>query len=541
MTLRTFLLASLTLAVLSCRATEAGGAGKPAKKVVLIAGPLDKGHPRGTHEYAQSVRLLKDCLDHSPDAHGLKVEAYFDGWPADPKTLDDAATIVLIASGADRNVNDHPLLVGDRLQVIERQMKRGCGLAVIHWGVFVPEKHREQFLDWIGGYFDYERGTGGPKNSWYSKIQTAVCKARPAAPGHPVCRGVEPFEVREEFYYHIRFRPGDRRLVPLLSADIPGEKGPQVVAWGVQRKDGGRGFGFTGGHFFANWKVDGFRKLVLNAILWTAGADVPAGGVRSTVRARPEGGAQDERPIKALILTGRQHPAHKWQDTTPALQDALKADPRFRALVVQDIEFLARKELHGFEVVLLNYCNWQAPGLSAAAKENFVNYLKRGGGLAIIHFANGAFHFSLPGAGGSDWPEWRTKICRRVWDHTPGKSGHDPYGPFEVKIAAADHPVTRGLKPYLTTDELYYRQQGEEPVEVLATARSRVTGKDEPMAMVYRYGSGHVFQTVLGHDAKALRTAGTVELIRRGAAWAAGRDPRSEKRKPTPVRGRLFP
>jgi type 1 glutamine amidotransferase len=232
---------------------------------------------------------------------------------------------------------------------------------------------------------------------------------------------------------------------------------------------------------------------------------------------------QDERPIKALILTGKQHPAHRWQDTTPALQGALKADPRFRIEVVNDIEFLARKELHGFDVVLLNYCNWKGPGLSAAAKANFVDYLKRGGGLAIIHFANGAFHFSLPGAGESDWPEWRTRICRRVWDHTPGKSGHDPYGSFEVKFAALDHPVTRGVKPYVTTDELYYRQQGDEPAEVLATARSRVTGKEEPMAMVHTYGRGRVFQTVLGHDAKALRVAGTAELIRRGAAWAAGR------------------
>ena len=57
------------------------------------------------------------------------------------------------------------------------------------------------------------------------------------------------------------------------------------MAWAVERPDGGRGFGFTGGHNHANWGNDDFRKLVLNALLWTAKAEVPAGGVQSTVTA----------------------------------------------------------------------------------------------------------------------------------------------------------------------------------------------------------------------------------------------------------------
>jgi hypothetical protein len=56
---------------------------------------------------------------------------------------------------------------------------------------------------------------------------------------------------------------------------------PQHVAWAYDRPDGGRGFGFTGGHFHWNWGHDEFRRLVLNAIVWSAKADVPAGGVYS--------------------------------------------------------------------------------------------------------------------------------------------------------------------------------------------------------------------------------------------------------------------
>lgn len=55
------------------------------------------------------------------------------------------------------------------------------------------------------------------------------------------------------------------------------------MAWAAERDDGGRGFGFTGAHFHRNWGNDDFRKLVLNAILWTAKAEVPAKGVQSKV------------------------------------------------------------------------------------------------------------------------------------------------------------------------------------------------------------------------------------------------------------------
>jgi len=55
-----------------------------------------------------------------------------------------------------------------------------------------------------------------------------------------------------------------------------------VVAWAVQRKDGGRGFGTSTGHFFDNWRNDNYRKLILNAVVWSAGLPVPTGGVTSS-------------------------------------------------------------------------------------------------------------------------------------------------------------------------------------------------------------------------------------------------------------------
>jgi type 1 glutamine amidotransferase len=512
---------ALKAAALLCALLSLAGDAAAARprKVVLIAGPLDKGHPRGTHEYEKSVRLLAHCLRSAP-ALGVRCEAYLGGWPDEPAALDDADCIVLVASGSDRKVTDHPFLVGDRLAAVEKQMKRGCGLVLLHWCVFVPRAGAgEKFLDWVGGYFDYE---SGPRpQGWYSKIQTATTKAVPvSASTHPAGRGLVPFQLREEYYYRIRFRERDRRLTPVLTTVLPGEAGAQTVAWAVERPGGGRGFAFTGGHFFDNWKIDNFRKLVLNAVAWAAHAEVPAAGVPSAMPTEAElARVRLGKEISTLILTGHDGPFHDWRATSRALREVLQQDPRFRVRVVEDPEYLARADLAAYDLVVQNYVNWQKPGLSEKAKANLLAYLRSGKGLAVVHFANGAFHFSLPGAKASDWPEYR-KIVRRVWDHT-GKSGHDPYGPFRVSIAPARHPITEGMRDFSTTDELYFRQAGEEPITPLVTARSKLTGKDEPLAWAGAYGKARVFQTLLGHSAASVRAAGL--LLRRGCVWAAGR------------------
>ena len=119
-----------------------------------------------------------------------------------------------------------------------------------------------------------------------------------ALPDHPIARGVKPFTINDEWYYHMRFL--ENGVTPILTAIPPAstlkrKDGPhsgnkhvrarkgmaEHVAWAVQRPDGGRGFGFTGGHYQWNWGHDDFRKLVLNAIVWTAKGDIPAGGVYS--------------------------------------------------------------------------------------------------------------------------------------------------------------------------------------------------------------------------------------------------------------------
>ena len=124
-------------------------------------------------------------------------------------------------------------------------------------------------------------------------------------PKHPITRGVKPFKIKDEWYFHMRFRSDNMgKLIPILSDVAPKETmkrgdgahsgNPAVrkavaagesqhVAWAYRREDGGRGFGFTGGHNHLNWGNDDFRKTVLNAILWVSKAKVPKEGVPSKV------------------------------------------------------------------------------------------------------------------------------------------------------------------------------------------------------------------------------------------------------------------
>ncbi len=504
-------------------------AAEPApKKIVLIAGPIT-GHGKHTHEYEKSIILLKHLLDTSPSTKGkVAVETHFKGWPTDEKTLDDAATIVMISDGGDRNATDHPLYVGERFQTLERQMKRGCGFVQFHWTTFNPSRVHDQITEWVGGYFDYEKGPAA--NKWFSAISTWDANVTVGSGEHPVARGVKPFTAREEFYYNLRFRDGDDRVKPIWLTKPPGQQKDHIVAWAVERKDGGRGFGTTGGHFFQNWWDDNFRRTILNAIVWTAGVDVPTGGVVSTM----------EEPIRILIVTGHNHPAHDWRKTTAALVPVLEQDPRVWVDVTENPDDLANVVLSlrdrksasrsvaatFYDALVLNYSSWDRPGLSDAAKAGLKKFIDDGGGLSIIHFANGSWTDTLPNKE-ADWPEFRTQIVRRIWDHKPGLSGHDAFGKFQVDLTAAGekHPITAGLPSFETDDELYFRQQGALPIVPLVTATSKVTKENEPLAWAYEQSKARVFQTVLGHADVSIRKAGA--LIRRGTVWSARRDPLS--------------
>jgi type 1 glutamine amidotransferase len=250
----------------------------------MIAGK--PSHGPGAHEFNAGTLLLKKCLDRVP---GVTTSFHANGWPTDPTAFDKADTILLYMDGGD----NHPVIQDDHLKIIGDLTKKGVGLVCVHYAVEVPkDKGGSEFLNWIGGYYETKFSTNPV---WEADIKSL--------PSHAVTRGVKPFSLRDEWYFNIRFRPNMEGIIPILVAKPSDEtrqgsnsspRGPyphivaakgrdEVLAWVTERPDGGRGFGFTGAHFHKNWGDESFRKLVLNALLWTAKMDVPAEGVKSTV------------------------------------------------------------------------------------------------------------------------------------------------------------------------------------------------------------------------------------------------------------------
>ncbi len=256
------------------------------RKIVFVAGRQSHGY--GAHEHKAGCMLLADQLEKS----GLPVETKVvtNGWPEDTSVFDGANCIVVYADGGGR----HPFHA--HVDEVDALAKKGVGIVCIHYGVEVPKgKSGDAFLEWTGGFFE----TNWSVNPhWEAEFDDL--------PDHPTTSGVKPFKVNDEWYYHMRFR--EEGVTPILT-DLPPKSTlvkpdgslarpdnahnnnphvrkailermePQHVAWAREREDGGRGFGITGGHFHWNWGNDQMRKLMLNAIVWSAGMDVPAEGV----------------------------------------------------------------------------------------------------------------------------------------------------------------------------------------------------------------------------------------------------------------------
>ncbi len=255
------------------------GAEGSKRKVVFIAG--GPSHDYGSHEHYAGCKLLADAVHRTNP--NVQCEIVRNGWPADDKLLDDADSIVIYSDGG----GGHPSLA--HLDRLNKQMERGAGLVCIHYAVEVPkEKGGPEFLRWLGGYFETHWSVNP---HWVAKFDPL--------PMHPITRGVRPFATNDEWYYHMRFPDGMKGVTPILSAvppastmdrpDGPHSGNPDVrrevargtaqhVAWATERDNGGRSFGYTGGHFHWNWGKPDPTRLVSNAILWSAKVEVPETG-----------------------------------------------------------------------------------------------------------------------------------------------------------------------------------------------------------------------------------------------------------------------
>lgn len=249
-------------------------------QVLVVVGPSD--HPPGSHEVAAGGRLMGDCLEKSTNAADFKCHVVT-AWPSERALLESVKSVVFIGDTfpGERLPNSEVVM-----RDLDAMMGRGCGIVCVHYATGlraedVAADGDHPLLRWMGGYF----ATRCQHHQSIARIYPEATIA-PADDAHPLRRGWKTFTVHDEPYINNYFGKDGNRLAvnvtPIAVSMLPPENPHrEIVAWAVERPDGGRGFGIVMPHFYRNWRQEDLRTLIMNGIVWTSGRDVPEQGVRT--------------------------------------------------------------------------------------------------------------------------------------------------------------------------------------------------------------------------------------------------------------------
>lgn len=231
------------------------------KQILLVA--THPSHRFQQHEYLQGARILAHCLNQHP-----RVAArVYNEFPSADEVARADALVLFCSSGGSYLLHD-----ANRRAVFLNNIRRGMGFSALHFAVHVNRELKEKgygdvYMQSLGAYFDVD----------YTKHPKRFTSVRLGNVGHPISRGVKPFRAYDEIYYRMRFMS---HVEPVLVARLDDEDGDfdRWVSWCYERTDGGRSFGYTGGHFHHSFGADSFRRHFVNGVLWTAKIDVPESG-----------------------------------------------------------------------------------------------------------------------------------------------------------------------------------------------------------------------------------------------------------------------
>ena len=225
--------------------------------------------------------------------------------------------------------------------------------------------------------------------------------------------------------------------------------------------------------------------------------------------------------VKTLLLTGENN--HDWKRSAPYCKNLLEESKKFEVDLTTDpsVSLTDKDKLSDYNLFFVDY---NGPQWVDPAKENFINAIRNGTNVCILHASNNAF---------DGWVEYE-EICALMWRTG---AGHGKYHKFDVEVTDLDHPITKGLPLVFKDhpDELYHglSHMHNTDYHVLATAFSSIdsggTGQEEPMVLVKNYGDGRIFHLILGHvggggGMDTFENRDFQTLLLRGCEWAATGD-----------------
>lgn len=231
-------------------------------KIVFIAG--SNFYKPGEHEYIGGCAVLMDLVRQTP---GVFPVLALD-WPKNPETFKNAKAVVFFLDGGAK----HPALKGGKLVQTIKLAEDGAGLVMLHQGVDIDKDFGDRMQEWMGAV--WEKGYS-QRAHWVSEFKDF--------PTHPITRGVKPFKIDDGWLYKLRFADKMKGVTPLLRTINPKTPNAKlddtaIVSWAFEREGGGRSFGFTGGHLHASLAEEGYRRFLVNGILWSAKVEIPAAG-----------------------------------------------------------------------------------------------------------------------------------------------------------------------------------------------------------------------------------------------------------------------
>jgi hypothetical protein len=107
--------------------------------------------------------------------------------------------------------------------------------------------------------------------------------------------------------------------------------------------------------------------------------------------------------------------------------------------------------------------------------------------------------------------------------------GHPPIRPFKVHIVNPDHPITKGVKDFVVTDEQHYVVYDKDPKYVLArsinengldyTDNAGRRSNTAESVWAYDYGKGRVCFMAPGHMISVLWNPEYVKMQKNAAKW----------------------
>ncbi len=232
-------------------------------------------------------------------------------------------------------------------------------------------------------------------------------------------------------------------------------------------------------------------------------------------------GIVNAEPLRVFIRSGEKTHAPGCHDYPAFLKDWTALLNSRGAKATGGNSFPTKEQLAETDVVILHAA--EAGNILGKNRENFEEYLKRGGGVVAIH--GGAVaqdHGWYKGVIGGSWNFAQTKWLE---------------GEMSLYFTDRENPITEGASNFDLEDEIYYDMEILPEAKILAAAYTPKPKQGEakpgapvsvydiqPQMWTYETGERRAFVCIPGHQYANFSHTSIQTLLLRGIAWAGKRE-----------------